>query len=58
MHADYSGHTVAGNVILIRFGGLKGGSTADELVRPLGFVGTVRHLVVSLCLIGVVLSTG
>lgn len=50
-------HTVAGNMVLVCLGRLVSSSTADELVRPLGFMGTVRHLVVGLSLIGVILES-
>lgn len=38
--------TVAGNVVLVGLGGLVSGSAADELVRPLGFVGSLSDLLV------------
>lgn len=43
-------------MIFICLGGLISGSATDEFVRPLGFVGTVRHLVIGLGLLGVVLD--
>ena len=48
------GLTVAGDVVLVCLGGLKGSGAADELVRPLGLVGSVDDLVVGLSRIGVV----
>lgn len=46
--------TVLGNVVLVGLGSLISGSTADELVRPLGFVRSLSDLLVGLSLIRVI----
>jgi hypothetical protein len=49
--------TVLGNVVLVGLGSLISGSTADELVRPLGFVRSLGDLLVGLSLIRVICNT-
>lgn len=46
--------TIAGDVVFVGLGGLKGGCSANELVRPLGFVWALLDLLVGLGLFGVV----
>lgn len=53
-HQSVLERTVSGNVVLVGLGSLKGGSTANELVRPLGLVRALSDLLVGLSLIGIV----